>query len=376
MDILIFIYNIFLIVLYTVVLTFCIINYRHKKRPLTAATAVLFLFYIFDNIIIYMTEFLDGFSVRYDLQFMSAPAFKTLIFLVTSFCLVSIQHQVLSRRPKNRDTAALVLLGLSLLFIPTAGYGAFKVWLYYLPAQLFTLYLSVSGLLYLNMHPGELDREMHAYKSLLWITAVFSLLILAEDTIVIFSFDVYSDIMVKINNRSLSEDMMSILYSVYALAYLTRQLQGPLIKIQAPDMSGSTAPAADTGRTAMMEDGAQVMTEDGTQVMTKDGAPTSTLPDGRTQGQADSKGQIQPDGPDSNTVFLHFASHYQLTSREQDILRILLTDKNNQEISDALFISIGTVKTHVHNIFQKVNVTKRSQLLRVYFEYQKDMPWK
>ncbi|MFR6348377.1 MAG: hypothetical protein ACLUN9_16750 [Enterocloster aldenensis] len=28
----------------------------------------------------------------------------------------------------------------------------------------------------------------------------------------------------------------------------------------------------------------------------------------------------------------------------------------------------------MHNIFQKVNVTKRSQLLRVYFEYQKDMP--
>ena len=97
MDILIFIYNIFLIVLYTMVLTFCIINYRHKKRQLTAATAVLFLFYILDNIIIYMTEFLDGFSVRYDLQFMSAPAFKTLIFLVTSFCLVSIQHQVLPR---------------------------------------------------------------------------------------------------------------------------------------------------------------------------------------------------------------------------------------------------------------------------------------
>lgn len=335
MDILIFIYNIFLIVLYTMVLTFCIINYRHKKRPLTAATAVLFLFYILDNIIIYMTEFLDGFSVRYDLQFMSAPAFKTLIFLVTSFCLVSIQHQVLPLRRKNRDTAALVLLGLSLLFIPTAGYGACKVWLYYLPAQLFTLYLSVSGLLYLKKHPGELDREMHSYKSLLWITAVFSLLIMTEDTIVIFSFDVYSDIMVKINNRSFSEDMMSILYSAYALVYLTRQLQGPLIEIQAPDMTGNALPAPDDGMTAMTDA-----------------------------------------GPDSNTVFLHFASQYQLTSREQDILRILLTDKNNQEISDALFISIGTVKTHVHNIFQKVNVTKRSQLLKVYFEYSKDMPWK
>lgn len=366
MDILIFIYNIFLIVLYTMVLTFCIINYRHKKRQLTAATAVLFLFYILDNIIIYMTEFLDGFSVRYDLQFMSAPAFKTLIFLVTSFCLVSIQHQVLPRRRKNRDTAALVLLGLSLLFIPTAGYGAFKVWLYYLPAQLFTLYLSVSGLLYLKKHPGELDREMHSYKSLLWITAVFSLLILAEDTIVIFSSDVYSDIMVKINNRSFSEDMMSILYSAYALVYLTRQLQGPLIEIQAPDMTGNALPAPDDGMTVMTDAGMMAMADAG----------ASALSAGKTQAPTDSTEKKQPYGPDSNTVFLHFASHYQLTSREQDILRILLTDKNNQEISDALFISIGTVKTHVHNIFQKVNVTKRSQLLKVYFEYQKDMPWK
>ena len=145
----------------------------------------------------------------------------------------------------------------------------------------------------------------------------------------------YVRIVYFINNRSFSEDMMSILYSAYALIYLTRQLQGPLIEIQAPGKAGNTAPAPD--------DGMQAMTDA---------------------------------GPDSNTVFLHFASHYQLTSREQDILRILLTDKNNQEISDALFISIGTVKTHVHNIFQKVNVTKRSQLLKVYFEYSKDMPWK
>ncbi len=207
---------------------------------------------------------------------------------------------------------------------------------------------------------------MHSYKSLLWITAVFSLLILAEDTIVIFSFDVYSDIMVKINNRSFSEDMMSILYSAYALVYLTRQLQGPLIEIQAPDMTGNALPAPDDGMTVMTDAGMTAMADAG----------ASALSAGKTQAPTDSTEKKQPYGPDSNTVFLHFASHYQLTSREQDILRILLTDKNNQEISDALFISIGTVKTHVHNIFQKVNVTKRSQLLKVYFEYQKDMPWK
>lgn len=338
MDILIFIYNIFLIVLYTVVVTFCLINYRAKKRPLFVATAVLFLFYIFDNIIIYMTEFLAEFSTLYDFQFMSVPAFKTLIYLVTSFCLVSIQGAVLPDRQKDRDIAGLVFLGLSLLFVPMAGNGALKVWLYYLPAQLFTLYLGTSGLLYLKKCPDSLDQEMASYRKLLWITAIFSVLILIEDTIVIFSFDIYSDIMVKINNRSLSEDIMSIIYSFFAIGYLVRQLQIP----GASRTDGASLPAGAS----------------------------------QTDGNFPQRETSDMEAPEDNTAFLHFVSQYQLTSREQDILKVLLTDKNNQEISDALFISIGTVKTHVHNIFQKVNVTKRSQLLRVYYEYQKDMPWK
>lgn len=335
MDMLIFIYNIFLIVLYTVAVTFTAIHYRHKKGQLSAVTAILFLFYIFDNIIIYMTEFLDGFSRLYDLQFMSVPAFKTLIFLVSSFCLASIQKQILPGKRTDRDTAALVLLGLGLLFAPMAGDGALKVWLYYLPPQLFTFYLGASGLLYLKRNPEALDREMGSYRKLLWVTVLFSLLILIEDTIVIFSFDVYSNIMVKIHNRSVSEDIMSIIYSVYAIGYMTRQIQIPRVEVGEPGIHAQPP------------------------------APKEPL----ISGQA-------PASSDANTAFLHFVSHYQLTSREQDILRILLTDKNNQEISDTLFISLGTVKTHVHNIFQKVNVTKRSQLLRIYFEYQNDMPWK
>lgn len=347
MEILIFIYNIILIVLYTVAVTFSVLNYRQKKRQLSAVTAVLFLFYILDNVIIYMTEFLDGFSAHYDFQFMTVPAFKTLILLVTAFCLASIQNLVLSGRQKNRDIFALILLGLGLLFIPMAGNGPLKVWLYYLPAQLFTLYLGTSGLLYLKRSPDRPDRETAPYKRLLWITVIFSILIIIEDTIVIFSFDIYSDIMVKINNRSVSEDIMSVIYSVYAIGYLTRQLQSPRPDTDAQKQDGSAAPAS------------------GIEPPTAAPAPAS----------ADDAPASFAAG-DLNTAFLHFASQYQLTSREQDILRILLMDKNNQEISDALFISVGTVKTHVHNIFQKVNVTKRSQLLKLYYEYQNDMPWR
>ena len=40
-----------------------------------------------------------------------------------------------------------------------------------------------------------------------------------------------------------------------------------------------------------------------------------------------------------------------------------------QQISEELVVSIGTVKTHVHNIFQKVDVKKREELLRCFEEF-------
>lgn len=390
MQIPIFIYNIILIVLYTVVLTFSVFNYRQKKRPLFAAMAVLFLFYIFDNVIIYMTEFLDGFSMHYDLQFMSVPAFKTLIFLTTNFCLATIQWLVLTGRRQVRDIWALVILGLSLLFIPLAGNGALKVWLYYLPAQLFTLYLSLSGLVYLKKHPDALDQEMSSYRMLLWITLVFSLLILLEDTVVIFSFDVYSDILVKINNRSVSEDVLSIIYSFYAIRYLTREIQVPQVETGADECgAGDEMESGGTGETAGQVVPEPAAGQNDTAVQMAVGSVTGRSGISGTAAAADmaapmasgagvngpAAGTAAPQPESANTAFLHFVNHYQLTSREQDILRVLLMDRNNQEISDALYISIGTVKTHVHNIFQKVNVTKRSQLLKIYYEYQKDMPW-
>jgi len=57
-----------------------------------------------------------------------------------------------------------------------------------------------------------------------------------------------------------------------------------------------------------------------------------------------------------------FSDSLGLTLRERDILSLLLSGKNNKEISDELFISIGTVKTHTHNIFQKANVEDRQGL--------------
>lgn len=322
MEIVTFIYNIILIILYTAVLSHAVILYLQYKKKLFLLTSILFLFYIFDNVVIYMTEFLDGFSQHYDLQFMNVPAFKTVIIVVSCVCLSQLQREVLPDKSAKADPFFLVSVALILLFSPAMADGALKVWIYYLPCQIFTCYLGITGLVYLKNH-RELQ-EQHAflkyYRQILLVTVLFSVLIVIEDTIVIFTFDTYSDILVKIHNRSLSEDIMSILFSLFAL----RQMSLFLCRRQ------------------------------------KEAAEHAEIP---APSQAASIQQV-------DATFFRFSQQYHLTAREQDILRVLLKDKNNQEISDELFISVGTVKTHVHNIFQKVDVAKRSQLLRLYSEYE------
>lgn len=50
-----------------------------------------------------------------------------------------------------------------------------------------------------------------------------------------------------------------------------------------------------------------------------------------------------------------------LTEREQAILRMLALGRTNQEISDALAISVGTVKNHISSILSKLDVRDRTQ---------------
>lgn len=50
-----------------------------------------------------------------------------------------------------------------------------------------------------------------------------------------------------------------------------------------------------------------------------------------------------------------------LTDRETEILNLIAKGLSNAQISEALFISLNTVKTHVKNIFQKLEVEDRTQ---------------
>lgn len=50
-----------------------------------------------------------------------------------------------------------------------------------------------------------------------------------------------------------------------------------------------------------------------------------------------------------------------LSKREQEVLRWLASGASNREIGQQLYIAESTVKRHVYNIFNKLNVRNRTQ---------------
>jgi DNA-binding CsgD family transcriptional regulator len=54
---------------------------------------------------------------------------------------------------------------------------------------------------------------------------------------------------------------------------------------------------------------------------------------------------------------------YQLSSREGEIVRLILEGKSNREIGNLLFISERTVKNHIYNTYKKMGISSRYQLI-------------
>lgn len=63
-------------------------------------------------------------------------------------------------------------------------------------------------------------------------------------------------------------------------------------------------------------------------------------------------------------AFAAAAAAHGITAREAEIIRLLLEGKDNRRITEELFISDHTVKNHIHNIYRKLGIQNRIQLVR------------
>ena len=325
MEVTIFIYNVFLIILYSVVLTLSGFYYLKTKNNCYFAISILFSLYLFDNVVIYMTEFIKTFSISYNKLFIAVPTYKTLIIISILAVYIALNTMFFNLKNSKIWYFALGLLTIFLFIIPVMQRTAFKSWLFFVPGDLFFVLFN-SYLLIVSKNNKVIERKgifIHVNK-LLTYTLFMSCLVFVEDSFVIFNIDVYSDTILNITNRNFSEDILRISQSLILIPYLLNLFFAESRQKEAADTAVS------------------------------DNDNDSALKDKTDENEHD------------YYIFHLFCSTYLFTVREQEVFKHLLEDKNNKLISESLYISIGTVKTHVHNIFIKTDVSNRRELLQVY----------
>jgi DNA-binding CsgD family transcriptional regulator len=66
------------------------------------------------------------------------------------------------------------------------------------------------------------------------------------------------------------------------------------------------------------------------------------------------------------------AQDKQISKREREIMELILQGKSNKEIEGLLFISYNTVKNHIYNIYQKMGVNSRGQMIHAVLQAQRE----
>lgn len=189
----------------------------------------------------------------------------------------------------------------------------FHGWLYILPYQLFTGSISLFAINRLKKYHATDRMELW----LLRLTSLFSLVIFAEDSFFTFISPI-------LKRRSYSECILWLVYSILAI----KRSFKILISLQS--------------------------------------APLAPVDSVYNRIHADQTIH-SIDGSDKLKAFGYSVN---LTTRELELLPLLLDNKSYQEISEMLYISVGTVKAHNHSIYYKANVKSRSELISCYNSFQ------
>lgn len=311
-----FLYCALLLIVYSAAASAALCLHLIRKEILAVPLTGLFVFFLIDNLIIFMTEQLRGFASWYNHTFLQSPVIKSVIYLGVAWFSIRAWNALMKKKLSSLQAVAMVLLGLWLLFVPLMGKGPLEVWLYYLGYQVFSLSAAAYCLLRLRRTGPQGDEDALRWTRALLVTViVMSLAIAAEDTYVIFQIDNYSS-GPYIYNRNISEDVFRLILICFLCVRLRVRLRRE-----------SPLPAQE-----------------------EDALPPEP------------SGGLKP--PSADYSRLKYSQQLGLTRREEEILLLLLDDRNNKQISELLYISLGTVKAHVHNIFQKADVTSRAELLR------------
>lgn len=300
MEVAIFFYNILLILLFEMNAQGFGFLWRKGRRKLDFWLMIMFLVFIVDDMLYYLAEFVDKLSASYSTVFAPSTFLAVGVNMAIIFSYYMISHHL--RGLEVGYTPCIWWFVFSMCMAAAAAAGQENP---VLAVAQNTLLIAIgAGQMFLagaRSGPAVPEGERRGWRRLCWGCGVMMALSGVEYALwYVFPQVSLSSLLNIISQRRFFLEVMSIVMAFAGIAYTGRRQE---LLTAAPGAGVKPTPAE------------------------------------------------------------RFAAAYDLTGREREILEQVIAGRTNQEISEALCISLGTVKVHLHNIFQKADVTKRSQLL-------------
>lgn len=319
-----------------------------KRKPFAAA-GLFFLTYFVELGVIFLDEFLHQ-NIAFPLDSYYAityPLTRTLIACVLwgslwAYVLLAVERFTL-RRLAIPIALFFVAQGTCLLFMP---YGALRQFCYYTCRQVFCLFMALYGLSALRRAPTSQERQwLGRHRWLMWVLLAEVVLVCLEDALVILVLPPAKGlgITLYLSERNFCENAMVIVFAFFTGRIAWRELSFRMHSQPQAHRQSDPAPTS---------------------------LPINPSPATGATTAARTAPTVQPAGDATFSAHVdelmpRFGADHDLTPREEEVL--VLAGRTNQQIAEALVVSVGTVKTHVYNIVHKCDVGNRAELKTLFW---------
>lgn len=306
---LLFTFNIVLTVIFTIAITGFYILYKKNMHKRYKYLSILFVLLVIENSIIYLSEFSSNFEILYetsDTLYMLIYSLFIAIVIFSRLITSEIFHDKVTSR-EFKFNVILLTMTLAIYMLSEFEFAELIIYSYF--------YLALAYISFRSFIQIKKDRLNYS-KSIVKISILFTIFVsLACLAGVLESFSYYksySDLIssnsaaLSLEYRNLSFDFIKLLSSALAIVYLKYSFDNLFVKNHVVETSSESI---------------------------------------------------------NERKLNDFISEHSITSRQEEIIKLIVDGDSNKEISEKLFITEGTVKTHIYNIFKKVDVSSRTQLL-------------
>ena len=303
-----FVWNIVVLNVFVVAMLVAAICYVRTKERLFLYEAVLVFCYAFDHFLIFSGQFLFNSFPSYDMESTSitAPEVKIILLVVRQVAYLLVAKELFGLSYPRWTYVAFPLL--FMLYwnlyaqVVASTTSATPPALFYSVMQVYLLVLVA-----ICFRKTRLEEYAHL-KRLLLITLAFIVAIVAFDSTWVFGlYNPFNALFGTAYESNLSETLLHILYCVLIVREAFKRIE---IRESSPEPERHAASFSESDVDRVVKE-------------------------------------------------------LKLTRREEEVFRLLLEDCSYQEICDKLVVSLNTVKSHAHNIYDKAGCSRRSDLRRL-----------